>query len=117
MGADVLDGRIAVGGWQEDSSWEIDDFLRKYTARGIKYVISTDVSKDGVLAGPSIDLYRGMVKSFPELEVIASGGVSKMDDVYALDLLPLHGVIVGKAIYENRISLKEIEEFVSKSSC
>ncbi len=113
LGADVLNGKIAVSGWQEDSVWSLDDFLAKYVAKSIKYVISTDVSKDGVLAGPAVDLYRDMVEKFPGLEVIASGGVSNMSDILELDKLPLHGVIVGKAIYENRISLKEIEEFVS----
>ena len=89
-------------------------FLEKYIAKSIKYVISTDVSKDGVLAGPAIDLYADMSTKFPTLEIIASGGVSNMSDILELDKLPLHGVIVGKAIYENRISLKEIEEFVSR---
>jgi len=115
LGADVLNGKIAVSGWQEDSSWELDEFLAKYVEKSVRYVISTDVSKDGVLAGPAIDLYAGMVKRFPSLEVIASGGVSKMDDILELNKLPLHGVIVGKAIYENRISLKEIEAFASES--
>ena len=112
LGADVLNRKIAISGWQEDSSWELDAFLERYMAKGIKYVISTDVSKDGVLAGPAVDLYASMVKKFPSLEVIASGGVSNMDDIFELDKLPLHGVIVGKAIYEHRISLKEIEGFV-----
>ena len=113
LGADVLNGRIAISGWQEDSSWELDAFLKKYIARGIKYVISTDVSKDGVLAGPAVDLYADMSSKFPGLEIIASGGVAEMNDIYELDKLPLHGVIVGKAIYENRISMKEVEKFVS----
>jgi phosphoribosylformimino-5-aminoimidazole carboxamide ribotide isomerase len=113
LGADVLNGKIAISGWQEDSAWSLDDFLTKYATKSIKYVISTDVSKDGVLAGPAVDLYTDMVEKFPGLEVIASGGVSKMDDILELDKLPLHGVIVGKAIYENRISMKEIEGFVT----
>lgn len=111
LGADVLNGKIAISGWQEDSSWELDAFLRKYIAFSIKYVISTDVSKDGVLEGPATGLYQDMSANFPGLEIIASGGVSSMDDIHELDKLPLHGVIVGKAIYENRISMKEIEEF------
>jgi phosphoribosylformimino-5-aminoimidazole carboxamide ribotide isomerase len=115
LGADVLNGRIAVSGWQEDSPWELDAFLKKYVARSVRYVISTDVSKDGVLAGPAVDLYADIVEKFPALEIIASGGVSKMGDILELEKLPLHGVIVGKAIYENRISLKEIEGFVSGS--
>ena len=111
LGADVLNEKIAVSGWQEDSSWGLDDFLQKYISKSIKYVISTDVSKDGVLAGPAFDLYKGMVAKFPDLEIIASGGVATMQDIFELDKLPLHGVIVGKAIYENRISMKEIEAF------
>ena len=111
LGADVLNGKIAVSGWQEDSAWLLDDFLEKYVAKTIKYVISTDVSKDGVLAGPAVDLYRDVVEKFPGLEVIASGGVSKMDDILELDNLPLYGVIVGKAIYDNRLSLKDEEGF------
>lgn len=113
LGADVLHGKIAISGWQEDSAWGLVAFLEKYLAKGIKYVISTDVSKDGVLAGPATDLYGDMSSKFPSLKIIASGGVANMDDIYELDKLPLHGVIVGKAIYERRISLKEIEEFVS----
>ncbi len=111
LGADVVDKKIAISGWQEDSSWELDAFLEKYVAKSIKYVISTDVSKDGVLAGPAINLYADMASKFPSLEIIASGGVSSILDIYELDKLSLHGVIVGKAIYENRITLKEIEQF------
>jgi len=113
LGADVLNGKIAISGWQEDSSWELDAFLEKYISKGVKYVISTDVSKDGMLAGPAIDLYADMASKYPELEIIASGGVAEMKDIHELNKLPLHGVIVGKAIYENRISMKEIEEFVA----
>lgn len=115
LGADVLNGKIAISGWQEDSSWGLDAFLEKYIAKSIKYVISTDVSKDGVLAGPATDLYADMTVKFPYLEIIASGGVAEMRDILELDKLPLHGVIVGKAIYENRISMKEIEDFVSRA--
>jgi phosphoribosylformimino-5-aminoimidazole carboxamide ribotide isomerase len=111
LGADVLKGKIAVSGWQEDSTWDLDKFLENYSAKGVKYVISTDVSKDGVLQGPAVDLYADMTIEFPRLEIIASGGVASMDDIYELDKLPLHGVIVGKAIYENRITMKEIEDF------
>ena len=114
LGADVLNRKIAISGWQEDSSWDLDDLLKKYISKSIKYVISTDVSKDGVLAGPAVSLYEDMSKKFPGLEIIASGGVSSMEDIYELDKLPLHGVIVGKAIYENRISMEEIEKFAGR---
>jgi len=114
LGADVLNEKIAISGWQEDSAWELNDFLEKYLSKRIKYVISTDVSKDGVMAGPALGLYADMSTRFPTLEIIASGGVAEMQDILELDKLPLHGVIVGKAIYENRISLREIENFVSQ---
>ncbi len=111
LGADVLNGKIAVSGWQEDSSWDLDTFLEKYISKSIRYVISTDVSKDGVLAGPAVDLYNDMTLKFPQLEIIASGGVASMDDIIELDKFPLHGVIVGKAIYENRITIKELGDW------
>ncbi len=111
LGADVLNDKIAISGWQEDSSWELDAFLENYIAKSIKYVITTDVSKDGVLAGPAVELYKDMTSNFPDLEIIASGGVATMDDIYKLDELPLHGVIVGKAIYENRITIKELGDW------
>ena len=114
LGADVLNGKIAISGWQEDSSWELDALLQKYISKDIKYVISTDVSKDGVLAGPATALYQEMTTKFPDLEIIASGGVSSMEDIHELDKLPLHGVIVGKAIYENRISMEDIQNFIKR---
>jgi len=115
LGADVLNGKIAISGWQEGSSWELYAFLEKYIAKSIKYVISTDVSKDGVLAGPATDLYADMSSKYSSLDIIASGGVSEMQDIRELDKLPLHGVIIGKAIYESRITLKEVEAFVSRN--
>lgn len=112
LGADVLNGKIAISGWQEDSPWELNEFLQHYQQKGVSYVISTDVSKDGVLAGPATEMYAQMCEDFGSLQIIASGGVSTMDDILELDKLPLHGVIVGKAIYEGRVSLNEVEEFV-----
>lgn len=113
LGADVLNGNIAVSGWQEESSNKLDDFLNQYITKGIKYTISTDVSKDGMLEGPSLELYKDMKGKFPELNIIASGGVSQMDDVVSLAELELFGVIIGKAIYEGRIKLKELEAFIA----
>lgn len=112
LGADVLNDHIAVSGWQEGSPWELQAFIENYVNKSIKYVITTDVSKDGLLAGPAVDLYRKMTLDFPQLSIIASGGVATMADIHALNELPLHGVIVGKAIYENRISLKELQDFM-----
>lgn len=111
LGADAKDELVAVSGWQETTEMSIYDLLKKYLAHGIKYTISTDVAKDGLLQGPSIDLYKKMQDKFPNLHIIASGGVSIMQDIIDLDEMQIFGVIVGKAIYENRISLKEIEKY------
>ena len=109
LGADARNEKIAVSGWEEETSVWVYDFVGEWIAKGIKYTISTDVAKDGLLQGPSVDLYRNMQEQFPELKVIASGGVSSMQDLEELAELNIFGVIVGKAIYENRISLKDIE--------
>jgi phosphoribosylformimino-5-aminoimidazole carboxamide ribotide isomerase len=111
LGADAKDELVAVSGWQETTEMSIYDLLEKYIAHGIKYTISTDVAKDGLLQGPSIELYKKMQSKFPDLNIIASGGVSTMQDIIDLDEMQTFGVIVGKAIYENRISLKEIEKY------
>jgi len=111
LGADAKDKMIAVSGWQELSELPIIDFIGSYRSEGIQKVISTDISRDGMLTGPSIDLYKEILEKFPELELIASGGISSMNDVYALDELGVPGVITGKALYENRISLAEIKAF------
>ncbi len=111
LGADARDEKIAVSGWQETTGISIFDFLEEYVAKGVKYTISTDVAKDGLLQGPSTELYRKIGEKLPELSVIASGGISTMDDIFNLNAMEIYGVIVGKAIYENRISLKEIEQF------
>lgn len=110
LGADALDGKIAVSGWQEDTDQEIAAFISNYVSKGIDYVISTDISKDGMLEGPSFELYESILKEQPNLKLIASGGVSSMDDLVELKEKGLEGAIVGKAIYENRISLKDLSE-------
>lgn len=111
LGADVKDNKIAVAGWQEDTDIEINPFIDGYMKEGITKVISTDISKDGMLQGPSIDLYIDLLKEFPNLYVIASGGVSKMEDILTLDENKIPAVIVGKAIYEGKISMEEIEKY------
>ncbi len=111
LGADARDGKIAVSGWQETTGISLFTFLEDYIAKGIRYTISTDVAKDGLLQGPSTELYQQIGEKFPELSLIASGGISTMADIQTLDALGIYGVIVGKAIYENRISLQEIEQF------
>ena len=108
LGADAHEGKIAVSGWQESSELEIGQFIQDHVNKGIEYVISTDIAKDGMLEGPSFDLYRKLLERMPELKLIASGGVSSMDDLYQLKELNLDGAIVGKAIYEGRIDLFEL---------
>jgi phosphoribosylformimino-5-aminoimidazole carboxamide ribotide isomerase len=116
LGADAKDKKIAVSGWQEVSELSILDFIESYTVEGISKVISTDIARDGMLTGPSIDLYKEIMARFEGLELIASGGIASMDDIYELDEMGVPGVITGKAIYENRISLKEIEQFHKSKS-
>ncbi len=111
LGADAKDEMIAVSGWQETTELPLMDFLADYIQKGVRYSISTDVAKDGLLQGPSTALYQRISENFPELKLIASGGISRMQDIEDLDALNIYGVIVGKAIYENRISLKDIERF------
>ena len=109
LGADARNEKIAVSGWEEDSGVWVYDFIGEWIAKGVKYTISTDVAKDGLLQGPSVDLYKKMQAQYPDLQVIASGGVSSMQDLEDLAELNIFGVIVGKAIYEGRVTLKEIE--------
>ena len=110
LGADAMGGKIAVSGWLEGSDLEIESFIQDYVAKGIAYVISTDISKDGMLQGPSFELYKSILKSTPDIKLIASGGVSSLDDLIQLKEQNLEGAIVGKAIYENKISLLELTE-------
>ena len=111
LGADVKDEKIAIAGWLETTEISIYDFIGKYIAHGIQQVFCTDVSKDGKLEGPSIKLYQEIMFQFPGLHFIASGGVSSMADLDALEKIGCAGAIVGKAIYENRITLDELKFF------
>jgi phosphoribosylformimino-5-aminoimidazole carboxamide ribotide isomerase len=113
LGTDTKDKKIAVHGWQEVSDIHLWDILDDYLAKGIKYTISTDVAKDGLLQGPSFDLYQEMKDKYDSLQVIASGGVSGFDDLVKLDEMGIYGVIVGKAFYEGRITLKQLASFNS----
>ena len=108
LGADVRDGKVAVSGWLEESGVELDAIIEQFLPAGLKRAIVTDISRDGMLQGPSFDLYKGMQERFPELTTIVSGGVSSLDDVRRADEMGLPGIIVGKAIYENRITLKDL---------
>lgn len=111
LGADVKNEKIAVSGWTETTDIWIYDFIRKYMNHGITQIFCTDVSKDGLLQGPSTTLYKNIIKEFPSLYFIASGGVSSVNDLEELAAIGCNGAIVGKAIYENRISLKELKNF------
>lgn len=111
LGADVKEEKIAVGGWLETTEIDIFSFLEKYIGYGITQVFCTDVSKDGKLEGPSIGLYQKIIHRFPDLIFIASGGVATLEDLEELKLIGCCGVIVGKAIYENRINLSELINF------
>jgi phosphoribosylformimino-5-aminoimidazole carboxamide ribotide isomerase len=108
LSADVKNNMIAISGWQENSSLPITGFLRDYVQNGIQYVTCTDISTDGMLTGPNIELYKTLILSFPQLHLVASGGVSNMDDLQELRRIGVDGVIVGKAIYEGRVKLEEL---------
>ena len=108
LGADVRHGMISINGWKEDSSEELLPFLKKYVEAGVKNVLCTEISKDGTLAGPAIDLYKKVMDAYPQLHLIASGGVSSKEDILALDKAGLAAVVFGKAIYEGKINLKDL---------
>ncbi|MBT8321994.1 MAG: 1-(5-phosphoribosyl)-5-[(5-phosphoribosylamino)methylideneamino]imidazole-4-carboxamide isomerase [Eudoraea sp.] len=129
LGADCQEGRISVSGWQEASTEEVVPFIKSYQKKGIQYVICTEISKDGMLAGPAFQLYRDILKKtatietsiglsgvedkeVPGIKLIASGGISTMDELPELAALGCEGVIIGKAIYEERITLKALEHYI-----
>ena len=112
LGADVREDVVAVHGWKEDTGLSLLELVYEYRQKGIEYVISTDISKDGALEGPATQRYAKLLDSFPSMKLIASGGVTTMQDVYDLRGIGCFGAIIGKAIYEGRISLKELGEFV-----
>jgi phosphoribosylformimino-5-aminoimidazole carboxamide ribotide isomerase len=113
LGADVKKEKITVSGWLEQTDIWVYDFIEKYMQKGLNRIFCTDVSKDGALEGPSLELYGNIVKKFPALHFVASGGVSSADDLYQLEEAGCKGVIIGKAIYEGRITLEELKSFVS----
>jgi phosphoribosylformimino-5-aminoimidazole carboxamide ribotide isomerase len=113
LGADAKSGNIAVGGWLETTSLPVIEFIAEFHKEGISKVISTDISRDGMLTGPSIELYQGIIDLLPKVGIIASGGIATMGDILKLDEMGVPGVITGKALYENRITLKEIERFIA----
>ena len=112
LGADVKDHKIAVNGWKDESDCELFPFLKDYTKKGVEKVICTDISCDGMLAGPSLELYKEILTEHPTLYLIASGGVSSVADIEALHEAGVPAVIFGKALYEGRITLKELQAFI-----
>ena len=112
LGADVKDNRISVNGWKEESQQELLPFLADYTQEGIRKVLCTDISRDGMLQGPSIELYKQIMGQFPDMHLIASGGVSGLDDIIRLDEAGIPAVVFGKALYEGRITLKDLNRFM-----
>jgi len=115
LGADVRNEMIMVSGWLEKSSLSLMPFLETQINQGISNVFCTDISKDGKLEGPAVDLYRKIKLAFPAFNLIASGGVSSMDDIHALAMAGCNGVIIGKAIYEGRISIQDLEAYINEN--
>lgn len=113
LGADCLDGFIRVGGWQKGTKLELFEHIEYFYERGLKYLKTTEISKDGVMEGPAFDLYKDITNEFPELCVFASGGVRSMDDINRLYDAGVYGVIFGRAFYEGKITLQEIDQFVA----
>ena len=112
LGADANNEKVAISGWLEESSEELIPFIENYQKSGIQYVICTDIAKDGMLEGPSFELYKKILLQIPNLKLIASGGISTFDELPKLAEIGCEGTIIGKAIYENRISLKQLENYI-----
>ncbi|MDF7816030.1 1-(5-phosphoribosyl)-5-[(5-phosphoribosylamino)methylideneamino]imidazole-4-carboxamide isomerase [Runella sp. MFBS21] len=113
LGADARNEKVAVSGWEEGTAIWVYDFVQQWVEKGATYVISTDVAKDGLLQGPSFDLYKKLQQQSPSLNIIASGGVSNLADIEKLAEMNLFGVIIGKAIYEGRVSLSELSKWIA----
>ena len=112
LGADVKNGRISINGWKEEGEDELMPFLQKYVSKGVDNVLCTDISKDGMLKGPALELYESVMKEFPRLNLIASGGISCIEDIDRLDAAGIPSVVFGKAIYEGRIKMEELEKYL-----
>jgi phosphoribosylformimino-5-aminoimidazole carboxamide ribotide isomerase len=111
LGADVFEEKIAIGGWMEKTEISVFDFMKSYIDKGVKQIFCTDIKKDGKLQGPSTELYQKIIEQFPNLHLIASGGVSSLDDLIELEEIGCAAAIVGKAIYENKITISELASF------
>ena len=114
LGADVREGKVATHGWLKDSGLSLEELMGWYVPEGLSHMICTDISKDGMLLGPDFEFYTALMQSWPSVDVTLSGGISCMEDIVKADESGLHSVIVGKAIYEGRINLKEIESWLLK---
>lgn len=112
LGADVKNEKIAIAGWKEESTLELIPFLEDYQKKGVSKVLCTDISRDGMLKGPATELYQEIMAAYPDLYLIASGGVSCMDDILKLHEAGIPAVVVGKALYEGRISIKELSRYL-----
>lgn len=112
LGADTKDGKIATSGWQDITKKEIFYFIEEYQKKEVKYVLCTDISRDGMLQGTSIELYRQLVHKFPSLQIIASGGVMRIEEIDELNRIGLFAVIIGKALYEGKILLKDLGRYL-----
>lgn len=112
LGADVKNGLISINGWKEEGEDELIPFLRRYIGKGVDNVLCTDISRDGMLQGPAVELYEEVMQEFPELHLIASGGVSCVEDIDRLDAAGIPAVVFGKALYEGKIKLEELEKYV-----
>lgn len=108
LGADVRNGKISINGWKDDSEEDLLPFLEKYIRAGVRNVLCTEISKDGTLSGPAIELYTRVMQAYPKLHLIASGGVSSIEDIKSLDAAGIPAVVFGKAIYEGKINLQEL---------
>ena len=112
LGADFLNGKIKTNGWLEDSGKDLINFIDDFVSRGVNYIIPTDISKDGMLKGPSLSKYKEILKNFKDVSLIASGGISVIQDLEELKSIGCEGAIIGKAIYENKIDLKSLTQFI-----
>lgn len=115
LGADALNEKISVRGWTKQTDLDIFEHIDYFYSRGLKYVKTTDISKDGVLAGPGYDLYKKMMDTFPDICILASGGVRSIEDIERLNDMGVFAVIFGKAYYEGNIKLKELDKFLAKA--
>ncbi|MCF6212834.1 MAG: 1-(5-phosphoribosyl)-5-[(5-phosphoribosylamino)methylideneamino]imidazole-4-carboxamide isomerase [Flavobacteriaceae bacterium] len=116
LGADAMNEKVAIGGWLEESDKALIPFIHSYVKKGVAYVICTDISKDGMLQGPSFELYQKILNTVDGVKLIASGGISAFDELPRLAEMGCEGAIIGKAIYEHKISMKQIEDYIVSGS-